>query len=599
MKKNLFPMASLAVIILFSLFIFTWCVGCDDDDDAEPTPTSTGTATKTPTPTNTHTPTATATPTPTPFPVNISVNYMVMSQGTEIGLFPKANLGAVTVPRIAGRECVVRAFVDLNGYDQNVSNVTARLYGFEDGDPLSGSPLEVTLASARPAPADDNWNHTLNFELPMDWIQEDTSFYLELDPHNTLTEINETDNRVPEAGVILFEFENTQDLDVMYVPIIHADLPPDTGAYEKIDEWLRWLYPNPAVRRSLHSTVTYTGAKVTEDGDNWNKVLNFLVSIRNAEDPPFSQYYYGIFDPGYNYGVVGLGYVGWPAAIGTDFKQFAGDTAAHEIGHNHGQWHAPCGVNSGLDDDYPYPGGEIGVVGWQIGTTTLYDKSIYKDIMSYCNKLWISDYNFAAFYEYDADLYYTTSLDVTVAERVFYLSGLLRGDQVYDLRGFDLLLHPPTPDQGRYVLVLVNAVGDEVARHRFEPIPIADLPDEFGFHVKIDRQGLECHGYRILDPTGKTISHQSRTGIPPSLVVETVDTIQGGGKRIEWVEKAETDLLRIVKVRSELKPDWEVRSMGENNTFFEVEALECAAGEVQIRIIISDGVRSAIVDYSI
>lgn len=35
-------------------------------------------------------------------------------------------------------------------------------------------------------------------------------------------------------------------------------------------------------------------------------------------------------------------------------------TAAHELGHNMGLWHAPCGLAQGSDPSFPYPGGFIG-----------------------------------------------------------------------------------------------------------------------------------------------------------------------------------------------------------------------------------------------
>jgi hypothetical protein len=68
---------------------------------------------------------------------------------------------------------------------------------------------------------------------------------------------------------------------------------------------------------------------------------------------------------------------------------------AHEIGHNHGRNHAPCGNPSGVDTAYPYTGGLIGVMGYDDRTQSLRPTS-NSDIMGYCSNKWISDYTYRA-----------------------------------------------------------------------------------------------------------------------------------------------------------------------------------------------------------
>lgn len=68
--------------------------------------------------------------------------------------------------------------------------------------------------------------------------------------------------------------------------------------------------------------------------------------------------------------------------------------AAHELGHNFGLLHAPCGVLDGLDTNYPPSlGGRIGFVGFNVHTGEPIPASYY-DMMSYCGeRAWISAYN--------------------------------------------------------------------------------------------------------------------------------------------------------------------------------------------------------------
>ena len=65
---------------------------------------------------------------------------------------------------------------------------------------------------------------------------------------------------------------------------------------------------------------------------------------------------------------------------------------AHELGHNFGLGHAPCGTDG--DSSYPYPGAKIGTWGYDLVNRELKDPDLYYDLMSYCGPEWVSDYNY-------------------------------------------------------------------------------------------------------------------------------------------------------------------------------------------------------------
>jgi hypothetical protein len=71
------------------------------------------------------------------------------------------------------------------------------------------------------------------------------------------------------------------------------------------------------------------------------------------------------------------------------------NTAVHEVGHNQGAPHAPCGVGSGTDPAYPHAGASIGIRGLDPYDGQMYSPNNYTDFMSYCRPYWVSDYRWA------------------------------------------------------------------------------------------------------------------------------------------------------------------------------------------------------------
>ena len=81
-------------------------------------------------------------------------------------------------------------------------------------------------------------------------------------------------------------------------------------------------------------------------------------------------------------------------------------TIAHELGHNFSLWHAPCGNPGSVDPQFPYPGGTIGARGfvsrdvwWGLPNPRRWRAQQIvspetRDLMSYCDPAWISDYHF-------------------------------------------------------------------------------------------------------------------------------------------------------------------------------------------------------------
>lgn len=222
-------------------------------------------------------------------------------------------------------------------------------------------------------------------------------------------------------------------LPLVIVPIAIGGVAPRVPSVETVRAMLARVYPYPAdaIDVSVRATWSPATAASLPDYDALAGVLQDLESLRQAEAP--QSYYYGLVPDAAMtaVGVAGIGYLpsleyadtGAVSALGRDAASAAavsdpfGDTwqgwqqvMLHELGHNHGRGHAPCGAPVNADAAYPYPEGRLGlaallrshylgtedatvaapvVAGPQGGTV-----GRAADVMGYCGGVWFSDYNY-------------------------------------------------------------------------------------------------------------------------------------------------------------------------------------------------------------
>lgn len=301
------------------------------------------------------------------------------------------------VPLIRERDALLRVFVTANQVNASAPDVDVTLYA--NGLPIAELTIPAPGLTTPLGPDEGTLNSSWNVILDQSLIQGNLSIVATVDPANLVAEGNEADNTFPATGTPLaLDVRVADPFQVMLVPVITkangrlGNVTPANQA-DYLEATLR-IYPVASANTTVHAAyTTSTNLPLQSDNGNnaWTEILGEILALRNAESG--TRYYYGVVNPSYSSGIAGVGYIGGPVALGWDKAGSRSGVAAHEWGHNWGRKHAPCGGAGSPDASYPYAGGEIGVVGYDVANETLKPADSH-DLMGYCQNEWISDYTF-------------------------------------------------------------------------------------------------------------------------------------------------------------------------------------------------------------
>jgi hypothetical protein len=312
---------------------------------------------------------------------------------------------------VANRPGLMRVFVDLK--DGFVARqVRARLELHRAG--VLTRALEQTVSVSGPS-TDADQPTTFNFELLGEDVTTDAEYavsLLELSGSTAGGGGAAPPARFPEVGLVSFSaLATASPFRVVVVPVRYngdgsGRVPTlDTAAVTTIRNTLFNMFPVAQLDVTVREPMDF-GDAITSSGDGWSELLDSCLSQRDADAVDPKVYYYCMFNPAVDFRtycrggcVAGLGPVPRAndtfsrGAIGLGFGDAAG-TMAHELGHALGRPHAPCGGVAGPDPNYPYAGGSVGAWGYDMENKTLLSPEQYTDLMGYCNRVWISDYNY-------------------------------------------------------------------------------------------------------------------------------------------------------------------------------------------------------------
>jgi hypothetical protein len=423
-----------------------------------------------------------------------------------------------SVPLIANRAAFLRVFVTSSQANVPSPNVRVRLY---NGGVLASEQIVPRVGTTPLAPQEGTLGSSWNLAVSRALITPNLSILVDVDPGNLVAETNEADNTFPASGTPLpLQVQNASTFHVSLVPV-KTNVDGRTGNVtagnkeQYLDATMR-MHPLSAFDAAVGATLTVDAsvpALQASNGNNaWNKILSQLQARRVGDGS--SRYYFGVVNPAYSSGVAGMGYVGYPVAIGWDKLPSAASVAAHEWGHNWDRQHAPCGSAANPDLGFPYTGGTIGVFGYDLVADVLKPKTSH-DIMGYCDDEWISDYTYKAVMQYrSSESVSFASLRQAVQPTLVVWGRIENGRPVLE-PAFQAITRPSLPQGGGPFRVEARTSdGAPVFSLDFSPVQIADDPQGgrvFAFAVPVTpEQHARIHHLRLSAAGG--VAEVSREG---------------------------------------------------------------------------------------
>ena len=492
------------------------------------------------------------------------------------------------MPQVTSKDGYLRVFAVASEANSLQPSVRVRFY-------LGGSlaHTEVISSPGLSAPTgvdESNLGSSWNVDVPAALIQPGLSILADVDPTNQVAEANEGDNSFPVGGSPLaINVRSTTTFEVTFVPVrqsVNSLLGNVTAgnAAQYMDVTMRML-PIAQANLGLHAEYVTNALVLESDNGNgaWGTILSEVNSLRVTEGT--SRYYYGVVKTTYGSGVAGMGYLGWPTAIGWDHLPSGSSVAAHEWGHNWNRRHAAgCGAGS-PDPSYPYADGKIGVWGLDVNTESPKSPSTYYDFMSYCGPDWISDYSYEAILDYRQT--YGGYASPGQPEPSLLVWGRMEGDRIVLEPAFEVTTTPVLPaGSGEYRLEAVDQSGGAFLSMAFQPIPVPDAGEgagHFAFAIplrSIDRNRIA--GLRVSGGGRSQAYMGSRIG-PEAVAAQEPELTPLGGSVVEMTWDAASFPMALVR-----DPN-----TGEVLSFARGGRVILSIRSDEVEVIFSDGLKSS------
>ncbi len=387
------------------------------------------------------------------------------------------------VPLVAGEEALLRVFVVAPAAVGDTIPMVRATF-FVDGEEAEVVEIQRGTSIIGNQMNEGSLNSSANVRIPASVIQPGLEMVVEIDPDQTVAPELGVTQRIPETGRMVVNVRAMPDLELTLIPFLWSENPDSaildiTGDLSTGDPLLRDirdLLPVAEIDLNIHEPVM-------TNSNNAFSMLEQTGAIRTAEGG--TGYFMGTLTGSVS-GALGVAYVpGW-----TSFAVADSFVMAHELGHNLSLSHAPCGGAGGPDISFPQSDGTIGAWGYNFTSGLLVDPSV-RDLMSYCDPTWISDFYFTNSLRHRL-VWEATGLSASPAVPTLSLlisGGVGQDGSPYLGPAFVIDAPPSLPrSTGAYRLRGVTANGAELFSLAFEMPVIAGEEDRSSFAFAVPAQ---------------------------------------------------------------------------------------------------------------
>lgn len=426
-----------------------------------------------------------------------------------------------STPAVAGKRALLRVFAIANQCNTARPLVRVTLSGIPNARTFD---LETPAVSVSTRPDPGTLIASYNAIIPAADVRPGLNVSVELDPTGLVAEANEQDNRFPASGSNLMDVRVVPSMGLLLVPVaIGATL--GNVAAERVDslvDFSRAIHPAFSYEVVVGSVFTSTAQPLQSNSvTGWSTLLSELDAKRVADrqNNGVVRYYHGIVPVSYRSGIAGIGYIGGKTALTWDRLPSATEIMAHELGHNFGRFHAPCGNPDGPDKNYPsmgtYAGGHIGQYGIDLRSMELKQPQFFSDVMGYCSLRWVSDYTYMNTMQWLIDHPSSAGVVSAGVEPALLVWGRIENGQPILEPAFELTARAQLPDQrGPHRLAARDETGAEIFTTSFTGQRIADLPagsETFAFAIPTSKLGGRRLGSLTITANGHSVT-SSATG---------------------------------------------------------------------------------------